>query len=721
MTATAHVDLREALALAWRGKWAVIGLAVFASLAAALALARQPSTWDATAEILIDPRRERPFAFDQVVGDLPVDNAVVASEIAVLLSRDLLARTVDRLGLDNDPEFAAPAPGPAARIETTLRAWAPALADWPRLTPTPLAGPARDRAAAALARAARARQAGRSYVIALTVRSADPDKSARIANALAETYVENQLSAKYEATRRASAWLAGRIVDLEAKAAEAETAVERYRAGQSLGDAQGPAVAEQQLAEINSQLVAARAARAEAEARHGQITRLIAAKGEGAAANVLSSPLILNLRQQRAEVKRREAELATRYGPKHPQMINVRAELSDIGAALSAELRKRVATLSNEVEVAAAREAALLAALSELEERTVDLSRASVGLRRLEREAAANRRIYEDVLSRYKETSESQEVQQADARVISAAAPPERPAAPRRGLIAALAGLGGGLAGLGLVFLGELMANTFRTAEEAQRLLGLPVLARIPRARGLTRRGGLPARLEAEPNSALAEAARELRTGLTLSRLDDPPRVALVTSAAPGEGKSTTCVALALLYARMGKRCAIVECDMRRPSLGRAIGAAAAGPDLIAALRGEATADEALRPVGRGGAVALTVNRPTPQAADILSSERFAALVANLRARFDLVLLDTPPALAVADAAAAARAADACLFLLRWNHTPRQAAAEALERLRQAGAAPCGVALSMVDLKREAGYRYGGYRGAAPDYSPYYA
>ena len=716
------VEFRELLALVWRGKWTVLGLGVIAAAIAALILSQTPNRFDARTEILIDPRDRRTVDFDQVIGDLPVDNAVVASEIAVLRSNRLLGDVVDALGLAADPEFGSASPGRLVRAETLARTWLPALADGPRLFAQTSPGDARLRAISALDRTLSASQKGRSYVIALTARSADPAKAAKIANTLASIYIEDQLASKYEATERASAFLSRRIADLKQRAEASDAAVEQYRADQSVGEARGQAVAEQQLAEINSQLVTARAARAEAEARHDQIRRRIDEQGETAAANLLSSPLILSLRQQRAEVKRREAELATRYGPKHPKMINVKAELGDIRSAISTELRKRVASLANDVEVALAREAALTAALTDVEDRNVDLSRASVGLRQLEREANANRRIYEDVLTRAKETAETGELQQADARIIARADPPLAPAAPRKTLIAGLAAIGGGLAGLGLVFLAELMANTFRTGSEAQRITGLPVLAKLPAVRAARRRGRVLDNLRSTPNSALAEAVRGLRNALVLANLDKPPKTVMITSAAPGEGKSTTSLALAYLSARMGKRAVVVECDLRRPSLAKALGGAADDDrDLVAALRGGIELEEALWPVGDDGAFALPVARPTPQAADILSSERFSDLVERLTRSFDLVVLDTPPALAVSDTAAVARVADAAVFLTRWDHTPRQAVTESLAKLEEAGAPAVGLALTMVDPKKEAAYEYGGYRAGAPDYSPYYA
>lgn len=712
-------DLRTLIALIWRGRWTALGIAGLAGGAAALIMASLPSRFDAEAQILLDTRDRNMVEYQQVVGDLSVDNAVVASEIAVLRSRQMLHQIAIDLRLDETPEFSAPRPGLRDLLAARLRTVSPEIAD--QIAPARAPRAPLETAVERLDQALTTSQKGRSYVIAVTVRTGDAALSSRIANALSEAYIDDQLLAKSDATSRASDWLKRRIAELKQQSAAADANVEQYRAEQSFGDGQGVTVTDQQLTEINTQLVSARASRAEAEARHDQISRLIADKGEAAAANVLSSPLILSLRQQRAEVKRREAELDTRYGPKHPQMINVKAELRDIGGAIAAELRKRVATLANDAEVARAREAALTAALSDVEDRSVDLSRASVGLRQLEREAEASRRIYEDVLARYKETTEQQDIQQADARVISTASPAASPAAPRRGLITGLAAIGGALLGFGFVFLAEVTANTFRTAAEAERALGLRVFAKLPIMRGGRRRSRLLSAMKDRPNSAYAEAVRGLRNAFLTSAA--PADVIMITSAAPDEGKSSTCLALAQSSAAMGRTAVVLECDFRRPSAAEAMGDSRRSgvPDLLDVLNGEATVDEAAQPLAEDGAFALTLRAPAPKAADLLSSQKFRQLIASLGRTYDLVLLDTPPVLAVSDAAVIAPVADQVLMLVRWNHTARQAAEACVKTLAEAGAPPAGVVLTMVDPTREASYEYGGYRRGAPDYGAYYA
>ncbi len=716
-------DIRQILAAIWRGKW-LIGVTTALAVAASFAvMARTTPVYEAAAKVLLDTRDRKIAGIPGVVGALDVDNAAVASEIALIRSEAVIGATVDRFALDKVPAFSAPRvalPDRALRkigvLAPTLAAYLP-VPDLPEMTPAA----ARDRARARLRDALNVSQEGRSFVIRIAVQTESPDLAAAVANGVAAIYVERQIGTKTEATTRASNLLNIRLASLKSEVAQADEAVERHKADQMAASAQSAAMTEQQMAEINRSLVAARASRAEAEARHGQIASLIEAKGRGAAADILSSPLILTLRQQRAEVARREAELATRYGPKHPKMLNVEAELRDLSAAISGEVTKLVAGLENDVGVALAREAALSEALSELEARAMGQSRDAVGLRQLEREADASRRVYETFLARWKETTEGAGLQDADARIISPAPPPAVPVGPARHIIGALAGITGMLAGLAIVFLAEMTNTALRTGAAAERLTGLPLIGRLPHLRRARDRRAVLSHLHRNPNGAYAEAVRGLRTGLMLSR--SPARVVMITSSVPGEGKTTTCIALADMAARAGKSVVVVECDLRRPSLLAALGHGRARhrhPDLIAVLDGEADLADALVPCGASGALLLPVAAPLPSAADGFSADRFRNFIADLALRFDLVLLDTPPVLAVSDALMIGRAAEGCLFLIRWNHTPRQMVAEALDRLRAQNIPLIGAAMCRVNPRREASYAYGGRWAAVADYAPYH-
>lgn len=735
------LDLRALWNVLWRRK-ALLAVSVLLALGAgAVYLKRQVPLYTASAEIMLTGREETVVNLHEVVENLNGhDRNLASNELRIIASQRLIGQVIDRLRLDRDPEFNATL-APSGRLdagtedlETALRAGLlGTLLD-------PLLGPETQeivdeasrtrRERLAVERAFRDRLAvwgiPRTQSIGIAFTSDDPVKAALIANTLADLYIVDQLETKFEATQRASAWLSRRIDGLKQKVRNAEAAVEAFKARQSIGPGQGSDVTRQQIAELNARLIAARAARAEAEARFAQVETRARTGGAAAAADVVSSALILTLRTNLSELRRRAAELGQTYGAKHPNMINIRAEIRDAESAIAAEVQKTIEGLRNDVAVARARERTLADGVAELEDRSVTLSRASVELRQLEREAEADRLIYETFLNRFRETSEQEDLQTADARLLARATPPLTPSAPNRRKLLAFAGAGGTGLGLGLVLLMELLANTFRAASEVADRTGRPVLSTLPRfghRRGRKRRRAVLDYVREKPNSALAEAVRRLRTALFLSDIDTPPRVVMVTSSVPGEGKSTTALLLAHMSLQMNKTAIVVDCDIRRPTLSETFGIESKG-GLLSVLEGGIALEEAVTVDAESGLHVLPTAEAIPQAADVLSSARFRQLIAALRERYDLVILDTPPVLPVSDAAAIGKLADTAIYAVRWNHTPRETAAQGLAALDALGVRIAGCVVTLVDQRAEAGYayaRYGQGHGRHAGADAYYA
>ena len=710
------IEIRAVVHVLWVRKWALILSFALCMGVAHLILQSIEKRYTASAEVMLNNRETNVVDIERVVSDLG-GHDVSANEQRVLTSQRLLQQVVDRLRLDRDPEFNA-----ALRPRSFLVAWrASAMAALARGpfsavfdAPEDVVDTAFEQERERLGILESFREAleidGVPFTrsITISVTSTDPAKAALIANTLADLYIVDQLETKFDATRRASAWLNERIGELKHKVETAEAAVEAFKAEQAIGDGQGSDLTAQQIAELNSELINARARAAEAKARFDQVQRRVQTGGYGAAADVVSSQLIVTLRTELAELVRRAAELSTRYGEKHPKMIDVRAQIADARVAIGREIRKTVEGLRNDVAVARAREAALEQSLTDLEDKSVALSRSSVALRQLEREAEADRLIYENFLNRFRETTEQEDLQVADARLLSVATPPLTPSKPRTKKILLIAAALGLALGLGLVVLLEMLSNTFRAVAEVGERTGLPVLAALPEYRRRRKRRQVLDYVREKPNSALAEAARALRTALFLSNIDRPPQVVMVTSSVPEEGKSTTCLLLAQMSAQANRRAIIVDCDIRRPTLQKTF-PVALSTGLISVLDGSSTLDNAIVTDPESGLDFLPVLHPLPQAADILSSERFVALIGELRERYDLVLLDTAPTLLVSDAVAIGKLADAALYAVRWSHTPREAVMQGIERLSELGIRIAGCVVTLVDRHREGRYAYVNY------------
>lgn len=728
------VEIRTLAKTLWRRKWVIAASILICVGLTTLMVLQITPRYQATALVMIETREQNFIDLDSVVAGIGANSSALQSEIEIIRSTQLLERVIGKLRLDEDPEF-NPSLNPPSMWATLRNPVALAQSVLPTgllsavgLNPEPqlvdeLAQEERTRRLIVedVARRLRVELLRSSFIISISFESTDRRKAALIANTIADQYIVDQLEAKFEATQRATVWLNERVTDLKDRVEDAERGVEEFKASLAIVDGQGLELTNQQLAQLNTNLIDARAERAEAEARFNQVARLVDRGGDvTSAAEVLSSPLIQRLREQQAEVERQLAELSTRYGERHPQMIDGRAKVADIRRAIEVEVRKIVEGLRNELQVARAREQSLQDNVSDLEQKALGQSKASVRLRQLEREADANRLIYENFLSRFKETSEQSDLQQADARIISRADPPTHASSPRKSLALAIAGVFGAFTGLGLVFLLESLNNTFRSARQFEAETGLTVLSSIPKIGSRRIRREIFEYALQKPNSALSESVRNLRTSLFLANVDKPPQVVLITSALPAEGKSTLAALLALTTARMGKRTIIIDCDLRRPSLAAIINGESAD-SLISVVAGRTPLEEAVivHP-DEPELHALTSTVSQANAADILASKRFANLIETIREEFDFVVLDTPPTLAVSDARIIAKLVDTSLFVTKWDSTPREVVRNGIRKFSEVDAPLAGAAMSIVDMKKQATYDYAGDGYYLTRYSEYY-
>ncbi|WP_327504974.1 polysaccharide biosynthesis tyrosine autokinase [Arenibaculum sp.] len=728
LTAIAEdIDLRQVLRILDRRKAIILGLLALTTALAGLIAFQLTPRYTAEAIVMLNLRQTKVVDFESVMSGLSPEASVIRSEVDVLTSRAMVGRVVDRLELDGDPEFNADLRKDASLLDLVHpRNWLPAEL-WAAVAPVEkeLAPERRrilDRSALidAVSRRLSASNDGRSYSIRISFTSEDPHKAALIANTFADQYLVDQLEAKFEATRRANEWLSVRLEELRDQVRQGEQAVQAFREQSSLIETGATTVTTQQLGELNTQLVLARAERSQAEARlRSAETMVKSSGGVEAAGDVLNSPLIQRLREEESEVRRKEAELATRYGPRHPSRLNVAAELGDLQKKIGEEVRKIIQSLANEVEVARAKERSLQATLGELEVKAGVGLRAQVQLNELEREAEASRTLYESFLSRFKQTNDQQDLQEADARVISSAEAPTVPSFPKKKLILALGFVMGGFLGVLVAFVLERLDRGFRGGEHIERLTGLPALGLVP---SLSRRAARQPEdyVLNKPLSSYCEALRTIRTAIHFSNVDDPPKVVMVTSSVPREGKSTFCTSLARVAALSGARVLLIDCDLRRPRIGKMLGADKTG-NVADLLTGACTPENAVQIDPGSGLHYLVARSDTPNPQDLLGSHQMEKLVRSLREVYDLIVLDTPPIMAVSDAAMLAKLSDASLFVVRWADTPREVVLGALKQLDTFGARVSGVVLSQVNVTKHAKYGYGDYGYYYGRYKEYYA
>jgi exopolysaccharide transport family protein len=721
------VDLREIARILRRRSRIIVAITAALTLAAIIFVLSSTTQYTATSTVLVDPRRANVVDTSQtVLSNFGTDDATIESQALLIKSVAILRRVVERLKLSADEEFVPP-PSLLGTIKGLFRSPPSKSAVSPEDVATA-------RAADSLQRQLKVIRQGTTFLVDINVNSESPEKATDIANSIADAYFEEQVRAKYEATRIAAGWLNGQIENLKKRVTLSEKAVEDYRSSNNLTVSQGVTVNDQQMTDLNNKLIEARVQTAEARAKFDQIQQMAKSGGDPGAINAaISSDIITKLRTQYADIAKSGADLTARYGNRHPLVTNVRAQLQDTQRLINEEVRRIVQSTRHDYDVALSRESSLQKSFEELQGVSNVSNQALVQLHELRREAEANRTLYESYLARYKETSAQESLEMPDSRVVTRASIPISPSFPKTSLIIGLAlALGLGI-GCTAAFLADYLDRRVKTLDEAEDLLGLPALAAVPLVdpRDLARRakrgrealgrhdpnatGLLPPALQPplmryateEPASFFAESIRAIRLSIQRALRIKPVQIILVTSAIDNEGKTTLAVNLALSLAALGIRTLLIDCDMRNPETTRSLCPRARSGLLQVALGNEPIERAILIDRSTGLSVLpAPVNGYNPATAELMFSDRIGSVFEHLRQRYELIVLDSPPLVPLVDGRALAEHADQIVLALAWDKTPRDAALDAVELLTPVRDRILGTVLTRVDLHRLRHYDY---------------
>ncbi|WNO54525.1 GumC family protein [Stakelama saccharophila] len=664
-----------------RRRWLVICVAfIVVGAVTAIAYRTAEPKYTASAQVALDRRNPELAAQNEGTRQLTTDSASVDTEVQAIKSPELARQVVEQLDLGRDPEFAGSWAGTANGADTAMRTLMSSL-DISR--------------------------AGESYAITIAIESPSRAKSAKIVNAVAETYVNGSVQAKEGERSREIKMLGQRLVKLRNDVVSAEAAVANYRASHDLLIVNTDQTASaQELSALNAQLADAKAQQAAAEARLSAARTQVGRGDNGETlGEALNSSVIQSLRSQQAELSSQKAALAERYGYKHPAMAGVDEKLADISAAIDAEVKRIVANLRTEAAVARDRTQSIQQSINSSEGELRSENAASVRLAELQRRAESARGLYQAFLDRYRGAVARQGTDRSSAYIIARALPPTHPTTPNPivygilGLMAAFA------TAIGAVALLQFIEHGLQSSGEVERKLALPTLATVPdiatmpghrRQRG---DGTVPADyLVRYPTSLYAECFRNIRTALKRGARGTDCRVTSVTSALPGEGKTSIAISLARSAAMAGQRVLLIDCDLREHATSRHL-APQSALGLSDVIEGAASLDQAMVQDGLSPAFVLPQPHDGDGQLDLLESDAMAALIRDVRERFDLVVLDCSPVLAVAEAKQAATLADKVLLVVRWNATPTRAVRFAHEQLLRVDAQVAGVVLSRADMR----------------------
>jgi succinoglycan biosynthesis transport protein ExoP len=711
--------LREYMRVLIKRKWMVISVIAGIFLIVAVASLRQTPIYEAVGQIVVNKADSNLITFKDSVPVVDYyDQSDLDTEVRILQSDLMALQVIRQLNLDKRPEF-----GGSDRTQANLVA-DPLQSDSNRTSA--LLGSFRGNLKVTLIPNTR--------VMEIHYSSTDPQLAASAVNTLAATYVEQNFKTKFESTMQASDWLSKQLVDLQMKVETSQEKLVRYqREHEILGTDEKQNIITAKLDELNKEMTVAESDRMQKEAVYRQtesndpvaIAAAIISDGPGTA----GSGLLDKLHDQQASLRIQVAELSTQFGPSYPKVEQLDNQIKEIDHQLQLETSKAVDHLKQRYLAALQRETMLRAAFDKQKQEANKLNESAIEYSILKRDVDSNRTLYEGLLEKLKEAGVTAGLRSNNFRIINEARVPSSPSEPNIPRNLSFALVLGVISGIGLAFMLENMDNTVRTPEQAQIISGLPSLGMIPlgskSVHGASgkRLALTPAKEVVEtvtqirPQSQMAESYRALRTSLLLSNLGAPPKVIMVTSARPQEGKTTTSINTAIVLAQKGVRVLLVDADLRRPSVHKALGM---GPrsGLSNVLTGSATLQQTITtsPI-LPNLLIIPAGTPPPNPAELLASSNMRDLIAELRQQFDHIVIDTPPTLSVTDAVVLSPRADATILVIRSGHTTKQALRRARDILTQVNAHVAGVLLNAVDLTSPDYYYYYEYQGK---YSQYY-
>jgi exopolysaccharide transport family protein len=653
------------------------------------------------------------------------DPSELETEVMILQSDLLAMQVVKELGLDRRPEFG----GKTAALPSSLD-----------LAPDPLQADA-GRTSGLLSSFRgnlKVALSPNSHIIKVSFRSPDKDLTANVVNTLMSTYTENNFKSRFDSTMQASDWLSKQLVDLQMKVETSQEKLVRYqKEHEILGIDEKQNITTAKLDELNKALTQAESERMDKESVYrlvqaGDADTIASAASalDAAGAGNQSGGLLESLRTKEADLKIQAAELSTQFGPSYPKLAQLENQLKEIDAQLLAETRKVGGKIRGQYMAALQRENMLHDALEKQKQEANKLNESAIEYSLLKRDLDTNRQLYEGLLEKLKEAGVSAGLRSNNFRIVDVARVPTAPVEPNIPRNLAFAFMLGLTSGVGLAFLLEGLDSTVRTTEQAQMISGLPPLGMIPLGSRTAREGANPKRLviatskeavelitQVRPQSQMAESYRALRTSLLLSNLGAPPKVIMVTSALPQEGKTTTSINCAVVLAQKGIRVLLIDADLRRPSIHKTLGM---GPrsGLSNVLTGSATLQQAItRSPTLPNLDVLPAGTPPPNPAELLASANMRDVLQELRGQYDHIVVDTPPTLSVTDAVVLSPRADAIVLVIRSGQTTKQALRRSRDILMQVNAKVSGVLLNAVDLSSPDYYYYYEYQGK---YARYY-
>ncbi|MDE5446967.1 AAA family ATPase [Bradyrhizobium sp. CSA207] len=702
-----------------RRQWPLIVAAVAASMLLVLIyLMLAKPMYTANARIMMDTRQTQVLDKDSGTNTALIDTGFVDSQVEVINSDDLILFIVRRLRLTEDPEFNGSNPGLVAIILGKVMS----LFD----SGEPASQERIEHAAVQLVQKnLRVERVLTTYVLSLSYRSQSPDKAVKIANAIADAYIVGALEAKYQSTKRATEWLQQRSAELSEQASASDRAVQSFKAEHNIVGTSRGLMSEQQLSDLNTQLVQARTATAEAKARLDRIEAFTDQDlAQPTVTDALNNTVITRLRAQYLDLQAQYADWSKRYGKAHQAVVNIGNKMDELRKNIADEVRRISDAYRSDYEIAKSREASLEKNVKELVAQAGHTGQAEVKLRDLESAADTYRHLYNNFLEKLQNATQNQSFPLSEARLISTATKPDHKSSPRA-VLALIGGLVGGLClGFGAAFARELLSDVLRTPGEVEEELGVKCLGVLPDVRparaarktrtllasaGKSAPTGLSRYVIDHPFSRFAEILRNIKVSIDVARLTREIKVIGIVSSLPKEGKTTVAANFAQLIAMTGHRTVLIDGDLHTRSLTREL-APNAKTGLVEALNDPNSLGYHVQRSTETGLDFLPsiVAARMVNSADVMSSKAMGGLLAVLREHYEYIVIDLAPVMPVADSKAASHLIDAMVYVIEWGQTTRSALQESISGSEVLQKKVLGAVLNRADpkmLKRIEAYK----------------
>jgi polysaccharide biosynthesis transport protein len=667
-----------------------------------------PKRYEASSRLLLDLEGSGDLGLEQMVLPLGLDmNTKLETQIRIVQSDTIAINVIKQLGLHHNKGF-------AGQFVDTTGADLDSLDLEKRVKLLTL-----------FRKSLNVQLVPKTQIIDIHFRSKDPNLAAEIANAVANTYIEHNFQTKYKATIQTSDWLTKQLDDLKERAQTSQEALIAYQKKVGiLGTDETHNIVTDKLEELNKQLSAAEADRIVKEAKY----RIAMTENPELIANIAPESVLGALYKERAEARAQYAQFAVKYGASYPRVMQLQSQMNELDSAIADEVTKVGDVVHAEYKAALESEEMLKTSFSRQKQDAYKLNEDAIQYAIMKRDVESSRELYEGLLKKLKEAGILAGLKSSNINIVDQASVPIEPVEPKIALNIALGLMGGLLFGMALAFVVENVDNSIRTPQDIDVYCSLPSLGVIPSVMvgehghkllhsTATRQFIQPVTVE-HRNSSSAEAFRALRTALLLSSPGAPPQVIMVTSGMMQEGKSFTSLNLAVVLAQTGQKTLLMDADMRRPTIHKYLGISGA-KGLSACLAGTETPESVVVAVeGIPGLYVLPAGHMPPYPSEMLASEAMPRLLQHWREEFRYIVIDTPPILAVTDAAVCARIADVVVLIARARKTGRQSLIRARDVLRKVRANIAGVVVNDLSFNSVEYRGYYGHYGS--DYHYYY-